>query len=119
MAPTRDKAPVGDAPKNEANPAHHEEVEEDVEVEEEENIRQEEEVQAETTCIPPLDPLLAQKIMPFLEGLVGLGVLSFVQATQAPANPHVAITAPKVGGTGFNEAFFHPLLGLVMIGNEH
>uniref|UniRef100_M1DHA3 Uncharacterized protein n=1 Tax=Solanum tuberosum TaxID=4113 RepID=M1DHA3_SOLTU len=59
-APTRDEASVGDAPRNEAPLAHHEEVEENAEVEEEENVGQEKEVQAETTGIPPLDPVLAQ-----------------------------------------------------------
>uniref|UniRef100_M1DHC9 Uncharacterized protein n=1 Tax=Solanum tuberosum TaxID=4113 RepID=M1DHC9_SOLTU len=47
VAPTRDGAPVGDAPINEAPPAHHDEIEENVEVEDEENVGQEKEVQAE------------------------------------------------------------------------
>uniref|UniRef100_M1DWC7 Uncharacterized protein n=1 Tax=Solanum tuberosum TaxID=4113 RepID=M1DWC7_SOLTU len=46
-------------------------VEENVEVVDEENVGQEEEVHAETTGIPPLDPVLAQQIMSFLKGLVG------------------------------------------------
>uniref|UniRef100_M1D8W7 Uncharacterized protein n=1 Tax=Solanum tuberosum TaxID=4113 RepID=M1D8W7_SOLTU len=35
------------------------------------NVGQEEEVHAETTGIPPLDPVLAQQIMSFLKGMVG------------------------------------------------
>uniref|UniRef100_M1DAK3 Uncharacterized protein n=1 Tax=Solanum tuberosum TaxID=4113 RepID=M1DAK3_SOLTU len=98
VAPTRDGAPVENAPRNEAPPAHHEEVDENVEVENEENVGQEEEVQAETICIPPLDPVLAQTIMSFLKGLVGPGVLPSIQATQAPANPPIAITVPRSFG---------------------
>ncbi|WMV08779.1 hypothetical protein MTR67_002164 [Solanum verrucosum] len=118
-APTRDRSPVENALRNEAPLAHHKEVEENKEVENEENVGQEEEVQADTTGIPLLDPVLAQQIMSFLKGLVGPGVLPSIQATQAPANPIVAITAPKVGGTEGNDAFFYHLLGPVMTGNEH
>uniref|UniRef100_M1DY76 Uncharacterized protein n=1 Tax=Solanum tuberosum TaxID=4113 RepID=M1DY76_SOLTU len=42
--PVKDGAPVGDAPKNEAPPGHHDEIEENIEVEDEENVKQEEEV---------------------------------------------------------------------------
>ncbi|WMV59152.1 hypothetical protein MTR67_052537 [Solanum verrucosum] len=89
VAPNRDGAPVGDAPRNEAHPAHHEEVEKNVEVEEEENVGQEEEVQVETI------------------------------ATQSPTNPPIAINVPKEGGTVGNDAIFRPLLVHVMIGNQH
>uniref|UniRef100_M1DLB7 'chromo' domain containing protein n=1 Tax=Solanum tuberosum TaxID=4113 RepID=M1DLB7_SOLTU len=65
----------------------------------EEDVGQEEEVKAETTCIPPLDPILAQEIMYFLKELVGPGVLPTVQATQTPSNPAIAISVRKVGGT--------------------
>ncbi|WMV13845.1 hypothetical protein MTR67_007230 [Solanum verrucosum] len=44
VGPTRDGAPVENAPRNEAPHAHHEEVEENIEVENEENVGQEEEV---------------------------------------------------------------------------
>uniref|UniRef100_M1DZQ3 'chromo' domain containing protein n=1 Tax=Solanum tuberosum TaxID=4113 RepID=M1DZQ3_SOLTU len=53
---------------------------------------------AETTGVPPIDPMLAQQIMSFLKGLVGPGVLHSSQETQAPANLPIAITVPKVGG---------------------
>ncbi|XP_015159605.1 uncharacterized protein [Solanum tuberosum] len=86
---------------NENPHAHHEGVEENVE-----EVGQEEEVQAEATSIPPIDPVLARQIMSLLKGLAGPGVLPFVQATQAPANPPNASTAPKTGrtrGRSFNE----------------
>uniref|UniRef100_M1DYR2 'chromo' domain containing protein n=1 Tax=Solanum tuberosum TaxID=4113 RepID=M1DYR2_SOLTU len=57
--------------------------------------------------------------MSFLKGLVSPGVLPAVQATQAPVNPPIASTAPKTGGMGGNDAFFRPLLGSIMTGNEH
>ncbi|KAH0644574.1 hypothetical protein KY284_032458 [Solanum tuberosum] len=96
------------------------EIEEDnVDVENIKDVGQEKEVQAETTDVPPLDPVLAQQIMSFLKGLVGPGVLPSVQAIQAPTNPLVVSTAPKVDRTGGNNVFFHPLLGSVMTGKEH
>uniref|UniRef100_M1DTC7 Histidine-containing phosphotransfer protein n=1 Tax=Solanum tuberosum TaxID=4113 RepID=M1DTC7_SOLTU len=55
VTPSRDGAPVENAPRNENPIAHHEEIEENVEV-----VGQEDEVQDETTIIPPLDPVLAQ-----------------------------------------------------------
>ncbi|XP_049372615.1 uncharacterized protein LOC125837564 [Solanum verrucosum] len=95
------------------------EIQENIEVENEEDIGQEEVVQAETTGIPHLDPVLAQQIMSFLKGLIGPGILPTIQATQTPANPPIAITAPKVDGTAGNGIFFHHLLGTVMTGNQH
>ncbi|WMV30785.1 hypothetical protein MTR67_024170 [Solanum verrucosum] len=68
VAPTRDGTPVENAPRNENSPVYHEEVDENIEVENEENVGQEEEVQVETTCIPPIEPVLAQQIMSFLKG---------------------------------------------------
>lgn len=67
------------------------------------------------TAIPPIDPMLAQLIMSFLMGLDGLGMIP----TQSPTKPPVARTAPKMGEVKGNDAFFCPLLGSVMIGNEH
>lgn len=63
MKPTRNGVPVGDAPCNEALPVHHEEVEEKIEVGDVKIVGPEEEVQVETTCIPPIDLLLAQQIV--------------------------------------------------------
>ena len=57
--------------------------------------------------------------MSFLKGLVGPGVLSTVQETQALANPPIAITTPNMGGNVGTQSFFRPLLGSVMFGNEH
>ncbi|KAH0672776.1 hypothetical protein KY290_026933 [Solanum tuberosum] len=85
VAPAGNGAPVGNAPVNENPPMHHEEIEEEVE-----EVGQEE------------------------EGLAGPGMLPSVQETQAPTNRLVASTMPKMGGTGGNDAFFHPLLGSVM-----
>ncbi|WMV29012.1 hypothetical protein MTR67_022397 [Solanum verrucosum] len=77
VMPTRDGAPVKDAPRNEAPLVHHEEVEKNIEVKHDEVVGQEEEVQAYTTDVP------------------------------------------KVGGNVGNNSFFRPLLGPIMIGNEH
>ncbi|KAH0730222.1 hypothetical protein KY289_001410 [Solanum tuberosum] len=114
VVPARDRVPVKKIPKNEAPLVHHEEIEEDIEVENVEEAGQEEEVQDETTDVPLIAPVLARQIMSFLKGLVGPRLLSSAQATQAHANPSVVITAPKVGGTRGNDAFFYPLLGSVM-----
>ncbi|KAK4706576.1 hypothetical protein R3W88_033865 [Solanum pinnatisectum] len=92
---------------------------ENVDVENVEEVGQEEEVQAETTGVPPIDPVLAQQIMSFLKGLAGPKVLPSAQATQAPVNPPIAITTLKMGGNISTDDFFRPLLGFVMIGNEH
>ena len=76
-------------------------------------------MQDETTCIPLIDTVLGQHISLFLKGLDGLRMPPSVQATQAPTNSPVARTAPKVGQTGGNDDFFHPLLGSIMNRNEH
>uniref|UniRef100_M1DPB4 'chromo' domain containing protein n=1 Tax=Solanum tuberosum TaxID=4113 RepID=M1DPB4_SOLTU len=93
-------------------------INENVDVENIEDVGQEEEVQAETTDVPSIDPVLARHIMSFLKELVGPALLPSVQATQAPVNPPVASTVPKMGGTGGNDAFFRPLLGSVMTGGN-
>uniref|UniRef100_M1D9H5 'chromo' domain containing protein n=1 Tax=Solanum tuberosum TaxID=4113 RepID=M1D9H5_SOLTU len=90
------------APVNAPAPhVHHEEIEVDVDVENVEEVGQEEEVQAETTCIPPMNLMLAQQIMSFKKGLTGPGVLPSVQATQAPSNHPIAITTPKLKPPAF------------------
>lgn len=63
--------------------------------------------------------VLAQRFMSFLKGLVVSGVIHSFQLTQAPANIPIVIILPRVVGTVGNVAFFHPLLGPVMTGNEH
>uniref|UniRef100_M1E0G4 Uncharacterized protein n=1 Tax=Solanum tuberosum TaxID=4113 RepID=M1E0G4_SOLTU len=75
VAPAGNGAPIENAPVNENPLVHHEEIEEDNELE---NV---------------------EEIMSFLKGLVGPGVLPSVQGTQSPANPPVATTVPKTGGT--------------------
>uniref|UniRef100_M1DTC3 Uncharacterized protein n=1 Tax=Solanum tuberosum TaxID=4113 RepID=M1DTC3_SOLTU len=100
VVPVGDGAPIDNAPMNENLSAYHEEIEENVDVEDVEEVGQEEEVHAGTTCIPSLDPLLAQHIMSFLKGLASPGALPSAQAAQAPAHPPVANTTPKTGGTG-------------------
>uniref|UniRef100_M1AL36 Retrotransposon protein, Ty3-gypsy subclass n=1 Tax=Solanum tuberosum TaxID=4113 RepID=M1AL36_SOLTU len=99
--PARDGVPIENVPQNEAPYVHQEEIEENIEVENMENVEevgQEEKVQAETTGIPPIDPVVSQQIMLFLKGLASPGVVPSVQATQAPANTPIAITTTKVGG---------------------
>uniref|UniRef100_M1DL04 'chromo' domain containing protein n=1 Tax=Solanum tuberosum TaxID=4113 RepID=M1DL04_SOLTU len=119
VAPAGNEDHVQNALMNENPHAHHEEIEENVDVENIEDVGQEKEVQDETIDVPPIDTVLARHVMSFLKWLVGPGVLPSVQATQAPTNPHVASNAPKMGGTGGNDALFRPLLGSVMTGNEH
>ena len=75
-------------------------------------------MQAETTYIPPIDPVLSQQLMSFLKWF-GPGVLPSTQGTQAPTNPPIAITFPKVGGTQGNDALLRLLLGHTMNCNEH
>ncbi|KAH0741272.1 hypothetical protein KY290_034315 [Solanum tuberosum] len=96
VAPIEDGAPVDNTPMNENLLAHHREIDKDVEVDDIEEIGQEEAVPAETTSVPPLDPVLVQQIMSFLKGLAGLGVFPSVQETQAPTNPPIASTVPKL-----------------------
>lgn len=57
--------------------------------------------------------------MSYLKGLVCTRVLPSVQATQTPTNSPMAITFLKAGGIRGNDAFFCPLLGPIMTGNEH
>uniref|UniRef100_M1CY17 Uncharacterized protein n=1 Tax=Solanum tuberosum TaxID=4113 RepID=M1CY17_SOLTU len=97
VAHVGNRDPVENAPVNENPLAHHEEIEEEnVDVEDVENVEQKEEVQVGTISVHSLDLVLAQQIMSFLKGLVGPGVLFSTEATQAPTNPHVARTVPKL-----------------------
>lgn len=100
-------------------PKNNEEIEEDIKVADVGEVGQEEEVLAEITIVPPINLALAQQIMLFLKGLVCPRVIPTVQESQAPTNPPTASIAPKVSGTGGNDAFFHPLLVFVMTGDEH
>ena len=63
--------------------------------------------------------MLAQQIISSLKRLAGFGGLQSVQATQAPTNPPIVFTTPKVTGSGGNDALFCPLLGYIMTHNEH
>ena len=54
--------------------------------------------------------------MSFLKGLDGSEMIT---PTQVQANHHVANVVPKPVGEVGNDAFFHHLLGSVMIGKEH
>ena len=110
VAPATDGVPIKNASQNEGPPVHYEDIQENVEVENVEKVGQAKGVQVETTIIPPIDLVLAQKIMSFLKGLVGPRVLPSVQATQAPANTPISITVPKVEENVGNNAFFRPLL---------
>lgn len=50
--------------------------------------------------------MLSQKILLFLQGLDGPGMLPSVQATQAPTNQPFASTALKTSEIEGNDAFF-------------
>ncbi|TMW87689.1 hypothetical protein EJD97_019612 [Solanum chilense] len=62
---------------------------------------------------------LDQQIFSFMKGLDGPRVLPSAQATQAPTNPFISITTPKVGGNVGTDVFFSTLVGSVMTGNDH
>ena len=109
MAPTRDGAPVENAPKNESHLVHHKEVDENIQDENEKNVGQKKVMQNDATSINPLDLLLAQKIMSFLKGLVGLGIFPTFHENQAFVNPPTACTASKVSKTKDNEFTVHML----------
>lgn len=107
---------------NQNNHAHHEDIEENFDVKDVVNVEdvgQEGEVHAETTDVATIDPVLAPHIMSFLKGLVGPGVIPSVQETQDPGNPPISSIALKLSGMRSNDAFFRPLLGFVVSGNEH
>ena len=59
--------------------------------------------------------MLDQQIMTFLKGLTGPEVLP---PTQAQANPPIASIVPKTSGNVGSDAFFCPLLGFIITGNE-
>uniref|UniRef100_M1DIM5 Uncharacterized protein n=1 Tax=Solanum tuberosum TaxID=4113 RepID=M1DIM5_SOLTU len=112
-----DGDPVEKVPREETLPAPQEEVEENLKIEDEGDVEQEEDAPARNTGVPPLDPMLAQRIMYFLKGLVGLGVLPTVKTAQPSINLLVTATIPMADGALGTDAFFHPLLGPVMTGH--
>jgi len=57
--------------------------------------------------------------MTFLKRLVGPRVLPAAQVTQTLVNPSIVVTVPNVGRAVGTDAFFRPLLGPMMTGNEH
>lgn len=75
---------------------HHEQIHENVEVENVEKVGQEEDVQANITCIPLIDLVLAYKIISFLKGQVCLGMLPSVHATKSLANPPISIKGMQI-----------------------
>lgn len=101
---------------NDNPPGQHEEMEENKEFEDVEDIGEEGGVPTGNASVPLFDELLDQQIISFLKGLAGPAKLT---SSQAPVNTLVACTLPKSGETRCNDDCFHPLLGLVMTGNEH
>ncbi|WMV58447.1 hypothetical protein MTR67_051832 [Solanum verrucosum] len=86
VAPAVNKVPIDSVPMNENPPSHNEEIEEDIEVEDVEENGQEEEVPAETSVVPPIDPVLAQQIIAFLKGDQHTGTKGDLQADRRLTN---------------------------------
>lgn len=55
----------------------------------------------------------------FLSGMVSFEIISMVPVVQVPVPHPIVVATPNMEGTLGNNAFFHPLLGSMMIGIEH
>ncbi|XP_015075547.1 uncharacterized protein LOC107019648 [Solanum pennellii] len=112
VEPTRDGVSIENAPQNEASPYIIKRLKRILRLKMEE-VGQEEEVQAETTGVPPIEPVLAQQIMSFLKGLVGPRVMPFRARMRSR---HVEVEAPSIecisGVSKFREVFPTDLPGM-------
>ena len=101
VAPAVYEVSMDNIPMNENRLAHNKEIEEEVDIEGVKEIEQEEGVHGAAIGIPLINPVLAQQIMSFLNGLAGPVMLP---PTQALTNPLVARKAPRMGEVGGNYA---------------